>query len=367
MLGLLDRQMIRSYGKAYLVCLVSLVGLFVIVDLFTNLDDFTQHKQGMSQTMRHIGVYYANMVPRIFDQMCESIALIAATFTVAMMLRNNELLPLLSAGVSTRRVVTPVAMGACATLGLGVLNQELLLPQLDVFMAENRANFDGRALVEVKGIYDLNGVHLSGRFADKKTQTVDKFFCIIPPQRGQDTLTTLQAETARYIPKSADPRSGGWLLTGTMPAELREWSNPEIVECIDAGRYFLYTDVDFQNAIRGRNWAAFMTTWALMREMERPGNPKQAALAVAFHGRLTRLILGMTLVLCGLGVVLRDQTRNVFGSAGLCLAICAAFFAAGVTCQYLGNTGLLAPALSAWLPVIAFGPLALVLFDAVHT
>jgi lipopolysaccharide export system permease protein len=33
----------------------------------------------------------------------------------------------------------------------------------------------------------------------------------------------------------------------------------------------------------------------------------------------------------------------------------------------LGDNDILGPALSAWLPVLFFGPLALVLFDAVHT
>ena len=39
-----------------------------------------------------------------------SIVLLAATFTMALVQRNNELLPLLSAGVSTRRVVRPILL-----------------------------------------------------------------------------------------------------------------------------------------------------------------------------------------------------------------------------------------------------------------
>jgi lipopolysaccharide export system permease protein len=75
----------------------------------------------------------------------------------------------------------------------------------------------------------------------------------------------------------------------------------------------------------------------------------------------------MILVYIGLGVILRDQTRNVFISAGMCLVLCAIFFGACLTCQYLGNNEHLAPALAAWLPVLGFGPLAFVMFDAVHT
>ena len=51
----------------------------------------------------------------------------------------------------------------------------------------------------------------------------------------------------------------------------------------------------------------------------------------------------------------------------LCLGLGALFFGACFACKYLGDTEYLSPALAAWLPVIAFGPLAVVLFDAIHT
>ena len=94
---------------------------------------------------------------------------------------------------------------------------------------------------------------------------------------------------------------------------------------------------------------------------------KLASVAVLFHMRLTRPILGMVLVLLGLSVILRDQNSNIFVSAGLCLGLCALFFASCFTCQSLGNYEYLSPALAAWLPVLVFGPLSLVMFDAIHT
>ena len=51
-------------------------------------------------------------------------------FTVAWMQRNNEQVPLLSAGVSTRRIVLPVLVCAFFMLSLTVLNQELVIPQV---------------------------------------------------------------------------------------------------------------------------------------------------------------------------------------------------------------------------------------------
>lgn len=369
MLTLLDRQMIVSYVKAYLVCLVSLLGLFIVVDLFTNLDDFTHAQKGLGPVLEHIGKYYGYKSTQIFDRLCEAIVLLAAMFTVAWMQRNNELLPLLSAGVSTRRVVQPVLVAACAMLGLSIANQELVLPAIDSFLVENRANPDGEKEVEVKGARDRNGILIAGSTAYKKNLQVVNFNCTLLPNLGGDNgLITVQAREAFYVP--ADPkvkRSGGWLLKDATPAQIEGWNNPDVLEALAPGRFFLYTDVDFQTATRPKNWFMFMPTLLLYREINRPGINQLASLAVIFHMRLTRPLLGMILVLLGLSVILRDQNRNVFISAGMCLVLCGVFFAACFTCQYLGNNDLLSPAFAAWLPVLLFGPLAMVMFDAVHT
>jgi lipopolysaccharide export system permease protein len=90
-------------------------------------------------------------------------------------------------------------------------------------------------------------------------------------------------------------------------------------------------------------------------------------MAVLFHMRFTRPIMGFILVLWGLGVILRDQNRNVFISAGMCVVLCGVFFAALFVCKSLGDNEYVSPALAAWMPVICFGPFAVVGFDAVHT
>ena len=75
MLKLIDRQMIRGYFKSYIVCLSSLLSLYIVVDLFTNLDDFTHHGQSLKETIKHIFTYYGYKIPSIFDKLCEVIVL----------------------------------------------------------------------------------------------------------------------------------------------------------------------------------------------------------------------------------------------------------------------------------------------------
>jgi lipopolysaccharide export system permease protein len=157
-------------------------------------------------------------------------------------------------------------------------------------------------------------------------------------------------------------------LTDTQPAELEGWVNPDVLKVLDSGKYFLFTrEADFEAITRSRTWFAFASTYRLLSELNKPGSMRLATMAVRFHMRLTRPILGLLLVFMGLSVILRDQNRNVYISTALCLVLCALFFGACFLCKHLGDNEILSPALAAWLPVLAFGPLAFVLFDAIHT
>ena len=365
---LLDRMLIRGYLKAYLVCLVSLLSLYVVIDLFTNLDEFAEQHRGLAPIVKHIGVYYGYKVAQIFDLLCEEIVLLAAMFTVAWMQRNNELLPLLSAGVSAHRVVRPVLLCATAMLGLTVANQELILPRIATFLLYPRDDPNGEKEIEAHHAFEPNKIHINGERASRRFRMVRKFSCLIPDTLAQK-LIHLSAKEAYYYPPGEGPcGGGGWLLTDTQPAELDGRVNPNVLKVLDSGKYFLYTrEADFEAITRNRTWFFFASTYRLLSELNKPESMRLASMAVRFHMRLTRPILGLLLVIMGLSIILRDQNRNVYISTALCLVLCGLFFAACFLCRQLGDNEYLSPALAAWLPVLLFGPLAFVLFDAIHT
>jgi lipopolysaccharide export system permease protein len=364
MIKIIDRQMIRGYFKAYLVCLTSLLSLYVVVDMFTHLDDFTHRHHGLVPVLQHIGSYYGYQVIKIFDQLCEAIVLLAAMFTVALMQRNNEQVPLLSAGVSTRRIVAPVLGCACFMLSLTALNQEFLIPRIANKLVLDKDDPGGEKELPVRAHFEPNGIHLEGGTASRLTMAVKPLRVLIPENLAGLQLH-LTAQEAHYLPGSG-PHQGKWELTGTHPADLEPI--PGILEVRDRGRYILHTrDVDFEALTRDPRWYQLASTTRLFQELHRPESQRQAGMAVLFHTRLTRPVLGIILVLLGLSIILRDQNRNVIISSGLCLVLCGIFFATCYACRMLGDNDYVNPALSAWLPVLFFGPHALVMFDAVHT
>jgi lipopolysaccharide export system permease protein len=367
MLTLIDRQMIRGYFKAYIVCLVSLLSLYVVVDLFTHVDDFGDAKASFWQTLRNIGFYYGFRLTQIFDRLCEAIALMAAVFTVAWMQRCNEQVPLLSAGVSTRRIIRPVLLSASLMLTLIIINQELILPNIGFRLLLPRDDPDGEREIVAGYSYEPNGLHIVGKTAARRERAIRKFECTIPENLA-GRVAHLSAEEAHYVPGQG-PRRGGWELTGARfdPAEMETW-DPQVLEPIDSGKYFLYTKkTDFEALTRQSTWYLFASTADLYRELQNPESSRLTPMAVAFHTRLTRPIIGLILVLMGLAVILRDQNRNVIISAGRCLVMCAIFFTTCYSCKMLGDNDILPPALCAWVPVLGFGPLSFAMFDAVHT
>jgi len=280
----------------------------------------------------------------------------------------------LSAGVSTRRIVLPVLLSAFVMLGLTVINQEIIIPRIADKLALERDDPGGQKSIPVRMAFEPNLIHITGETAVRKERTV-KWLQVTIPETVGGTLLHLTATEARYVP-GAGRRQGGWELMGATPAEVQ--TIPGVLDLVDTppkipnvpltSKYFLHTrEVDFEAVTRNPNWFIMASTPQLYDELQRPESTRLAAMAVLFHTRLTRPILGMVLVLMGLSVILRDQNRNVIISSGMCLVLCGVFFAVCYACKMLGDNEYINPALSAWLPVLLFGPHALVLFDAVHT
>jgi lipopolysaccharide export system permease protein len=72
------------------------------------------------------------------------------------------------------------------------------------------------------------------------------------------------------------------------------------------------------------------------------------------------MALSMPLVLGGFG-------RNVFLNLGFSVATSAAFYASLFACSYLASHKVFPAEMSAWLPMIVFGTLAVARWDKIKT
>ena len=90
---------------------------------------------------------------------------------------------------------------------------------------------------------------------------------------------------------------------------------------------------------------------------------------VALHSRLCQPFAGLVLFTMGLPLLVGFQTlsRSHFISTGLCVLVAGGFYLLTFTCQNLGNSGVLDPVWSAWLPTVLCAAVGLLLTDSMHT
>ena len=364
---ILDRMYFRRFLANYLIVLVCLMSLFIIVDLFTNLNDFTSQKGSFAAVAKHIVGYYSVQVTLIFDKLSEAITVIAAAFTVSWMQRSNELLPQLSAGVPTLRVIRPILLGSLLTLSIGPINTEFVIPQMAETLTVPRDDPELTKPTKVHGAFDsVTKEHYVGDDAYRREQKVLKFEYTSAADTSSG-LIHLTATEAVFVPDGIAKNTHGWQLYNASPESLPD-PLPEGLVRIGPGQYFLKTrEVDFETITRKPTWYYLAPTHKLWELLNKPDSGRQQNVAVLFHIRLTRPIIGALMVMLALAIFLREHNRNVFFLVGKCLLAIAIFYGGVYLCKYMGEHDVLPPPLSAWLPVILFGPFILGMFDAVHT
>ncbi len=212
LLSILDRQRYWAFLKAYVICYVSLVGLYVVIDAFSNLDEFTKRADTTIELFQIMSRYYLIHQSQFFDQLCGVIGMMAAIFTVTWMQRNNEQLAMLAAGVSTHRAILPVLVSSVIVSALAMVNQEAVIPHFGEELAR-RHDDDGEQRVNVSSRYDSSKTMIQGKQADRATKTITSFYATTDVKIfGQ--ILSLDGQQATYIPPDhpTAPLNGGWLV-----------------------------------------------------------------------------------------------------------------------------------------------------------
>ena len=209
---ILDRQRYWSFLKAYVICYVSLVGLYIVIDAFSNLDEFSKRAEGIVELSLVMSRFYLIRQSLFFDQLCGVIGMMAAVFTVTWMQRNNEQLAMLAAGISTHRAIRPVLLSSVLVCGVSVVNQELIMPRLSEELAKTHDD-DGQRSVHVTGRYDARNIYIHGIDADRASMTLVPFLSTIP-KTVFGSIRDIKSQQATYIPPNhpTAPLKGGWLI-----------------------------------------------------------------------------------------------------------------------------------------------------------
>lgn len=137
---LLDRYVIRNFLQAYVYCIAGFLSIWLIFDISDNISTFIDEKFGFMLTLR----YYLTQVPEVFIILLPVSLLLALLFTLGRMSRANEIVSMLTAGVSIPRVLAPLIGMGLVTVGASLALNYSLAPHAEMakknFIATARAH-----------------------------------------------------------------------------------------------------------------------------------------------------------------------------------------------------------------------------------
>ena len=103
--------------------------MFIVFDLFTNLEKFVTAARKAGGVLPFIAQYYMYQTILFFDRIGGMLALVSAMFTVSWIQRHNEMTALMAAGVSRIRVLLPIIIAVAVVSLLSAANREILMPR----------------------------------------------------------------------------------------------------------------------------------------------------------------------------------------------------------------------------------------------
>ncbi len=374
---IIDRYLAGQYARTFLIFFLSFTGLYIVVDVFSNLDEFLSQGQREGSVAGVIAEYYGYRSLAFFNKTSSVLALIAAMFTLTGFQRNNEMTALLAAGIPKRRVLAPIVICAGMISLISLVNREVVLPSVRHNLDRDTRDLSGDSATPLKPRYDYKtNIFLSGHCTFSNEMRIHKPNFRLPAGLNQYG-STIAAEKAVYE-RPRDGRPGGYRFSSvSQPTEIAKKKSlflggakvvfmPRDTLWLKSDECFIASEVTFEQLEGGSGWREFASTGELISGLHNESLDFGGDVRVAIHSRIVQPLLDMTLLFVGLPLVLTRENRNVFLAIAQCGLVVLAFMLVVIGCQYLGANSLISASRAAWLPLAIFIPLGVMMSDTLR-
>jgi lipopolysaccharide export system permease protein len=203
---ILDRYVLKNFLQVYIYCIVGFISIWLIFDISDNISTFIDQGFGLLLVFH----YYLTQVPQIFVILLPVSLLLALLFCLGRMSRANEIVSMLTAGISVPRVLMPLIIVGILTVWASTALNYKLAPHADlarrILLTSERARKESR----------IEGQIFRNR-TDNRTWFIQSF------RHGESTFRNVQVLqqdeqdniTTNYIAATAsyEPGKKEWKLT----------------------------------------------------------------------------------------------------------------------------------------------------------
>lgn len=373
-----DRYLLARYLHIVAVFTITAIGLFAIVDGFTNLDEF-QHKidgenGGTLALFLNISKYYLFQSALIVNTAGPTILVISSMCVLALMLKQGEVHPVLAAGVPTYRATFSLVLGLVFVNLLLICNQELVLPRIAHHLQGRRGDMADDAIKVEPQTDFITKIFMSGSGLVPAEQRLDNPEFLLDPMLAT-SYVALKADFGFYLPAEGK-NPAGWHLKNVTPSfqnlPLTEAGRRIIIPQPGTNDVFVLAGLSFDQLNRQASNPSLIGTPSLIQRLQQPSGTviSRRRLLVKLHERLTRPILTLIGLFLVIPLIVRKEKMSVMQQVtniATCMAVLGVVFGAVLGMQTLGEYGLLRPEQAVWGPLIAAGGLASWLSGVVRT
>ena len=364
---ILDKYVAKSFMTGYAIAFCVLIGLRIIIDLFVNIDEFTEHADlGAFAVIRNILSFYCLNTTLYFRDFAGMITVVAASFSFGRMVRNSELVAIMASGVSLKRVIAPIVLLSLLLTGLLVIDQELIIPPLADKLVRGQDALPGQESYHVWFIADANGSLICTQKFNVKTSTMYKPTIIIREKKTDavswEVVGQLKADKGVYNPKTGrwDLVNGRFISTGfNIGVEAKDFYASDI------------TPKDIP--VRRRAGHKTLLSWSQLSALAAQG-PKIKDLAQLFsqmHFHITEPIINLVMLMVCLPILVCRDPKSMKSAVVISFGVTTACFITTFVCKMLATEVVLfnkvIPELWAWLPIFIFLPVAFIELDSMKT
>lgn len=362
-----DRYLIVRYLQIFAILFVSVFGLYVVIDGFSNIDEFQPQNPNDSQdqtvapwvVLVRMGSYYSYQATWFLDLCGPILTVVDGMVVFALLLRNSELHPILAAGVPTWRLLLPVVISTAVVNGAMAANQEFVIPRIANVLQTPR-DAQQRGVIEIDPIADdATGMYIGGQELSLDPQLIKNAEFVLFP-RIAELETTVRAAKASYV-TMRDHRRGWWLrecdkqysqlaLTAEGKSRVLQFKGkPKDL--------FIVSEISFDQLYNRQQSSRLLSTPELIRRLRNPaqGQGTDSGLAQHLHARLVRPLANIFAVLVSVPLILRRESHGLVTNMAIAAVVLVVLLGIFEAVAYCGRTGSLSPELSAWIPIFGSG------------
>lgn len=364
----LDRYITKNFLTGYLISFLVLMGLRIMIDLFVNIDEFTEHVGlTMGRTLWNIILYYVRHSFLYFRDFAGMITVVAAVFSLGKMTKNNELIAIMASGVSLKRIIAPILFLSIIFTGIHVIDQEFFIPPMADKLVQSHDAVDETLFYDMWFISDGKGsLFCSPQFKVKDATIITP--TIITRSKREDSgfydvTGIIKADSAHY-----DFNKNSWVLdNGVFLKVLRQQSDRPYETVTSIVSDLRPRDIPVR---RKSAHMDLLSSYDLIKLAKQ--NPKDLARLYAQKNfRLTDPIINLVMLMISLPVLVCRDPKSLKSAVFISFALTGLCYIMTFVCKIFASEvivfGRALPELWAWLPIFIFLPIAFIELDAMKT